>query len=64
MSDIFESDIDDEENLSNLEDNDIKVSESENLVFDYPLYLLKLELLPLNVKKHIKNSIMHLMVFS
>ena len=43
MSDIFESDIDDEvENLSALEDNETEVTESENLVFDYPLYNLKL----------------------
>ena len=44
MSDIFETDIDDEnENLSSLEDNDIAESTSENLVFDYPLYHLKLD---------------------
>ena len=44
MSDIFESDIDDEnENLSSLEDNDSEVVESENLVVDYPLYHIKLE---------------------
>ena len=39
MSDIFETDIDDEsENLSSLEDTDIDEATSENLVFDYPLY--------------------------
>ena len=44
MSDIFETDIDDEnENLSSLEDNDIDEAASENLVFDYPLYHLKLD---------------------
>lgn len=44
MSDIFESDIDNEtENLASLEDNDIRETETENLVFDYPLYHLKLE---------------------
>ena len=44
MSDIFETDIDDEnENLSSLEDNDIAEATSENLVFDYPLYHLKLD---------------------
>ena len=44
MSDIFETDIDDDsESLASLEDNDLRVTESENIVFDYPLYLLKLE---------------------
>ena len=44
MSDIFETDIDNEnENLSSLEDNDIAEATSENLVFDYPLYHLKLD---------------------
>ncbi len=43
MSDIFESDIEEEENLASLEDNDIKMDQGENLVFDYPLYHLKLE---------------------
>ncbi len=44
MSDIFESDIDEEtENLSSLEDKDINVDEDEDLVFDSPLYHLKLE---------------------
>ncbi len=44
MSDIFESDIEnDAENLASLEDNDINVTESENLVFDYPLFQLKLD---------------------
>ena len=44
MSDIFESDIDDEnENLSSLEDTDVAEATSENLVFDYPLYHLKLD---------------------
>ena len=43
MSDIFESDMEEEENLASLEDNDIKIDQSENLVFDYPLYHLKLD---------------------
>ncbi len=44
MSDIFETDIDDEnENLSSLEDSDSEVVESENLVVDFPLYHIKLE---------------------
>lgn len=43
MSDIFETDIDDDVNLSSLEDNDSEVIESENLVIDYPLYHIKLE---------------------
>ena len=43
MSDFFESDIEEEENLASLEDNDIKMDQGENLVFDYPLYHLKLE---------------------
>ena len=44
MSDIFETDIDDEnENLSSLEDTDIDDTASENIVFDYPLYHLKLD---------------------
>lgn len=44
MSDIFESDIDDSENISNLEDNNADISlEGENIVFDYPLYTLRLE---------------------
>ena len=44
MSDIFESDIDENnENLASLEDNDVKLTESENIVIDFPLYLLKLE---------------------
>ena len=44
MSDIFETDIDDDsENLASLEDNDVRITESENIVFDYPLYLLKFE---------------------
>ena len=35
MSDIFESDIESEnDNLSTLEDSDINVAESENIVFD------------------------------
>lgn len=43
MSDIFESDIDNQnENLSSLEDND-EVFETENLVVDFPLYHIKLE---------------------
>ena len=44
MSDIFGSDIYNQaENLSSLEDNDISVIETENIVFDYPLYQIKLE---------------------
>lgn len=44
MSDIFESDIDNEnENLSTLEDSEAEVVENENLVIDFPLYHLKLE---------------------
>jgi len=44
MSDIFETDIDDEsENLSALEDNNVEITDTENLVFDYPLYNLKLD---------------------
>lgn len=43
MSDFFESDIEEEDNLASLEDNDIKMDQGENLVFDYPLYHLKLE---------------------
>ena len=44
MSDIFESDINEEnENLSALEDNDQNVVETENLVIDFTLYHLKLE---------------------
>ena len=44
MSDIFETDIDtDGENLSSLEDSDVGISETENLVFDYPLFHLKLD---------------------
>ena len=43
MSDFFESDIEEEENLASLEDNDIKMDQGENLVFDYPIYHLKLE---------------------
>lgn len=44
MSDIFETDIDNlNENLSNLEDNEGTIVETENLVFDYPLYHIKLE---------------------
>lgn len=42
MSDFFENDIEDE-NLSNLEDGDTQVVETENLVIDYPLYHIKLE---------------------
>lgn len=44
MSDLFVNNIDNEaENLAALEDNDIEVIETENLVFDYPLYQLKLD---------------------
>ncbi len=42
MSDIFEEDIEDEENLSSLEDKDDDVQD-DNFVFDTPLYVLKLE---------------------
>lgn len=43
MSDIFESDIDlENENLSSLEDNTNAIQETETLVIDFPLYLLKL----------------------
>jgi len=43
MSDIFESDIEENENLSSLEDGEGTDLSSENLVVDYPLYHLKLE---------------------
>ena len=44
MSDLFVNNIDnDTENLAALEDNDIELLETENLVFDYPLYQLKLD---------------------
>jgi len=44
MSDIFESDIDlENENLADLEDNEGSAVTSENLTFDYPLYTLKLD---------------------
>lgn len=47
MSDIFENDIDDEnENLAALEDSDIRKNtggENENFVYPKPLYLVKLE---------------------
>ena len=44
MSDIFETDIDDEsENLSSLEDNDTTDDAGESLVLDTPLYHLKLD---------------------
>ena len=43
MSDIFESDIDsDNENLASLEDNTSAIQETEALDIDFPLYLLKL----------------------
>lgn len=42
MSDIFESDIDEDENLSSLEDNDEELQDEESLVLDSPLLLLKL----------------------
>lgn len=42
MSDIFEEDIEDEENLSSLEDKDDDVQD-DNFVSDTPLYVLKLE---------------------
>lgn len=63
MSDIFENDIDfNSENLEALEDGDIKSIESENLVFDFPLYHLKLDYscetvyakLPDNLDKELK----------
>lgn len=41
MSDIFEEDIDDKENLSNLEDG-FDGDQNEDFVFDSPLYVLKL----------------------
>ena len=45
MSDIFENDIDSENDLTGLEDSeDIDLSESqENYVYNFPLYRLKLE---------------------
>lgn len=47
MSDIFENDIDDEnENLAALEDSDIRKNTGgadENFVYPKPLYLVKLE---------------------
>jgi len=44
MSDIFETDIDDKnEILSSLEDSEINEDSSENLVIDSPLYYLKLD---------------------
>lgn len=44
MSDIFESDIDSEnENLTSLEDSDEISRETETLTIDFPLYLLKLD---------------------
>ena len=44
MSDIFETDIDEEnENLSSLEDSEEGTGEVENLVIDQPLYHLKLD---------------------
>ena len=44
MSDLFVDNIENEaENLAALEDNDIEILEEENLVFDYPLFQLKLD---------------------
>ena len=44
MSDIFETDIDNEnENLSSLEDNDVSQVIESDIVVDYPLYHIKLE---------------------
>ena len=44
MSDIFETDIDNEnENLSNLEDSDVSQVIESDIVVDYPLYHIKLE---------------------
>ena len=45
MSDIFENDIDSENDLTGLEDSeDIELSESqENYVYNFPLYRLKHE---------------------
>lgn len=44
MSDIFESDIADNENIAALEDNNYDTDlESENIVLDCPLYTLRLE---------------------
>lgn len=42
MSDIFEEDIDEGENLASLEDKD-DISRADDFVFDSPLYVLKLE---------------------
>lgn len=44
MSDIFETDIDDEnENLEALEDTEVDSVESENIDFDFPLFSTKLD---------------------
>lgn len=43
MSDIFESDIEDEVNLNSLEDNDTRDDSSERVNFDKPLFQLRLE---------------------
>lgn len=45
MSDLFVDNIEENEaeNLAALEDNDIEILEEENLVFDYPLFQLKLD---------------------
>lgn len=44
MSDIFETDIDNEnENLASLEDNNAEVSDTSIIEVDYPLYHLKLD---------------------
>ncbi|MBR2106052.1 MAG: hypothetical protein IJ937_02160, partial [Treponema sp.] len=44
MSDLFVDNIENEaENLAALEDNDIEILEEENLIFDYPLFQLKLD---------------------
>ena len=44
MSDIFETDIDSEnENLASLEDKDVETTETSSIVVDYPLYHLKLD---------------------
>lgn len=44
MSDIFETDIDNEnENLASLEDNNTELADTSNLVIDFPLYHLKLD---------------------
>ena len=59
MSDIFENDIDDEnENLAALEDSDIRKNTDgadENFVYPKPLYLVKLEYLSALLGFHSNN---------